>query len=132
MQDSIKQRLTLFINNKNISTREFERNCHLSNGYINSMKKGLGLEKLENILHYYPELNREWLLAGKGEMIKGSISLNEASEQKIEYGKNIDYKEKYCEVLEKYYQLSEENKHLRSLLEKNKKLNSQHAQDATV
>ena len=84
MQDSIKQRLTLFINNKNISTREFERNCHLSNGYINSMKKGLGLEKLENILHYYPELNREWLLAGKGEMIKGSISLNEASEQKIE------------------------------------------------
>ena len=58
---------------------------------------------------------------------------NGVTERPTEYMvNNIDYKEKYCEVLEKYYQLSEENKHLRSLLEKNKKLNSQHAQDATV
>ena len=33
------------------------------------MRKGFGRQKLENVLKAYPELNREWLLYGEGEML---------------------------------------------------------------
>lgn len=36
------------------------------------MRKGLGLDKLENVLNAFPEINRDWLLYGDGEMLKSS------------------------------------------------------------
>lgn len=132
MEDNIKQRLISFINSKNISTREFERNCNLSNGYINSMKKGMGIEKLENVLHFYSELNKDWLLTGKGKMIKDSTNQNKISEPNTEYGKNIDYKDKYYELLEKYYQLNEEIKQLKNERSQKKKHIAPSVQDVTA
>ena len=49
--------------------KDFETKCDLSNGYVTSMRKGFGRQKLENVLKAYPELNREWLLYGEGEML---------------------------------------------------------------
>ena len=49
--------------------KDFELKCDLSNGYVTSMRKGFGRQKLENVLKAYPELNREWLLYGEGEML---------------------------------------------------------------
>jgi len=37
------------------------------------MRKGLGIEKLENVLNAFPDLSREWLLYEEGEMIKGQV-----------------------------------------------------------
>lgn len=34
------------------------------------MRKGYGSDKLRNVLTAFPELNREWLLYGEGEMLK--------------------------------------------------------------
>lgn len=34
------------------------------------MRKGFGSEKLENVLKAFPDLNRDWLLYGEGEMLK--------------------------------------------------------------
>ena len=34
------------------------------------MRKGFGTGKLDNVLREFPELNREWLLTGEGEMFK--------------------------------------------------------------
>lgn len=42
----------------------------MSNGYINSMRKGLGTPKLEQVLKQYPDLNRDWLITGEGEMLR--------------------------------------------------------------
>lgn len=39
------------------------------------MRKGLGDEKLNNVLKEFPELSREWLLYGEGEMLKSSASV---------------------------------------------------------
>lgn len=69
---TIKDRVYLFLNYKNITVKRFEEECDLSNGYISSMRKGFGTQKLNNVLTKYPELNREWLLYGEGEMLKSA------------------------------------------------------------
>lgn len=66
----LKERVKQFLEYKHLGQRAFELSVGLSNGYVNSIRKGLGADKLENILRVYPELNREWLLYGEGDMIK--------------------------------------------------------------
>ena len=69
MGDTIKERTLEFIKYKNISVKEFETRCGLSNGYVTAMRKGYGADKLSNVLTAYPELNRDWLLYNEGEML---------------------------------------------------------------
>jgi phage repressor protein C with HTH and peptisase S24 domain len=68
MGNTVKERTLEFIKYKKISVKEFEIRCGLSNGYVASMRKGFGADKLSNVLSAYPELNREWLLFNEGEM----------------------------------------------------------------
>jgi len=72
MGETIKDRTLEFIKYKNISVKEFEIVCGLSNGYVTNMRKGFGADKLNNVLSAYPELNRDWLLYNEGEMINKS------------------------------------------------------------
>lgn len=72
MEKTAKQRLIEFIIYLGISQGKFERICGMSNGYINNLKKTLGAEKLQNVVANFPQLNTEWLLYGKGEMLKNS------------------------------------------------------------
>lgn len=65
----IKDRILLFISHIGISKSTFERSCGLSNGYVNNLKGSIGANKLEGILTAFPELNRNWLLTGEGEML---------------------------------------------------------------
>ena len=59
-----------------ISRSEFERNSCLSNGYINNIREGMGADKVESVLRAYPQLNRNWLLTGDGEMLNPTYSNN--------------------------------------------------------
>lgn len=70
MENSVKQRVKEFIQYKGISVRSFERNCGLSNGYINSIEQTIMPNKLKSISLQYPELNTAWLLTGEGNMLK--------------------------------------------------------------
>ncbi|MBB6275506.1 S24 family peptidase [Porphyromonas circumdentaria] len=65
----VKLRLLQFIRHIGISIKAFEGQCGLSNGYISSMRVGIGSEKLDDILRHYPDLNRRWLLYGEGRML---------------------------------------------------------------
>lgn len=67
---SVKERIKKFIQTQKITVIEFERSINASNGYVNSIHKSIGIDKLNDILEKYPNLNIEWLLSGKGEMIK--------------------------------------------------------------
>lgn len=69
---NVKERLKRFIESRNISIRAFEESIRASNGYVNSISKSVGIDKLELIIENYPNLNMEWLLTGKGEMLKTS------------------------------------------------------------
>ena len=48
----------------------FEKSIGVANGYVNSISKSIGIDKISLILENYPNLNIEWLLTGRGEMLK--------------------------------------------------------------
>ncbi|MDR1112225.1 MAG: hypothetical protein LBL18_00465 [Bacteroidales bacterium] len=93
----IKDRTLEYIRYKKIPIKQFEEKSKLSNGYISSMRKGFGTGKLENVLKAFPDINRDWLLYGEGDMlkfdnightttgdhstIKGDININEVSKE---------------------------------------------------
>lgn len=72
----LKDRLLQFIESQHISIRKFEKLCGFGNGYVSSLRKGLGEDKLNQVLSTFPQLNKDWLLYGDGEMIKDSQVLN--------------------------------------------------------
>lgn len=72
MDKSVKNRTIEFIKYKGITMKSFEFQCGLSTGYVTSMRKGFGIDKLNNVLNAFPELNRDWLLYGEGEMLNSS------------------------------------------------------------
>lgn len=74
-----KERLKTFISSVNLTNAAFEKSLGLSNGYINSMRKGLGYDKLEQISNLYTDLNMGWLLTGEGEMLKSSSPKEESA-----------------------------------------------------
>lgn len=75
MNKSVKDRTIEFVKYKGITMKSFELKCGLSTGYVTSMRKGFGTDKLNNVLTAFPELNRDWLLYGEGEMLKESKSI---------------------------------------------------------
>lgn len=74
----VAQRLGEYIDYKDISYYAFENSLGVSRGSISKavkQNKSIGSSVLENILTVYPDLNPNWLLTGKGEMINGSCAI---------------------------------------------------------
>ena len=66
-------RIKQYLDLKGISVRAFELKCGFSNGsFASQLKNGktIGIDRLENILNAFPDINIEWLLTGKGSMAK--------------------------------------------------------------
>ena len=66
-------RIKEYIDFKGVTNKKFEESVGFSNGaFASQLKKNrtIGVDKLENILFTYPDINTEWLLTGKGEMLK--------------------------------------------------------------
>lgn len=70
----ISGRLSEFIKSQHISVLAFEKRCGLSQGYVKNISKTIGQEKLEAILKQFPNLNRDWLVYGEGEMLQPSYN----------------------------------------------------------
>lgn len=66
-----KERLKEYLNKKHYKQTHFEKDCGFSNGFINSIRKGISPEKICVIKERCPDLNIDWLLYGEGCMIKG-------------------------------------------------------------
>lgn len=73
---SVKDRIKKFIKYQGQSIRSFEESINASNGYINSVSKGFVEDKLNKIIEKYPNLDIQWLLTGKGSMLKSEVSNN--------------------------------------------------------
>lgn len=67
-------RVIHYIDNKGINNSSFEKMCGLSNGYLGTQLKrnaDLGEGVLNKILDNCLDVSPEWLLTGRGEMLKG-------------------------------------------------------------
>lgn len=76
---TIKENILYFIEKQNISKVKFYEKTKISPSNF----KGVGLnseiggDKIVKILHCYPEINPEWILTGKGDMLKNSSPKSE-------------------------------------------------------
>ncbi len=66
----VKTRLKQYLKYENLPVSSFEKAIDVANGYVNSISKSIGVDKIELIVEKFPKLNIEWLLAGKGSMLK--------------------------------------------------------------
>lgn len=74
-------RIKKYLDFKGINISSFEKSVDFSNGsFASQLKKNktIGVDKLENIVKNYPDLDVYWLLTGKGKMI-AKILKNELS-----------------------------------------------------
>ncbi len=71
-------RLAQYLTVVGISERDFNRRTGFSNGLLgNAVKNGraLGSDKLEKVLSTFPELSADWLLTGRGPMLRQGVFL---------------------------------------------------------
>lgn len=66
----VRERLTAYIRIKNINISQFEKAIGVSSGYVNNISKSIQPDKLQAISDHFSDLNIEWLLIGKGGMLK--------------------------------------------------------------
>ncbi len=79
MSSSLK-RIKDYIDLKGIKISAFEKSVGLSNGSFGGQlkkDKSIGVDKLENILMTYPDLNANWVLTGKESMLRNDTSQGE-------------------------------------------------------
>ena len=69
---NISDRLKYLIKKEGLNVHQFEKSIGASNGYVHHLKNSISFDKLEKILEIFQELNIEWLLFGKGSMLKSS------------------------------------------------------------
>lgn len=76
----IIENIMQIIDYKSINKSKFYRQTGLSNVFLDKVKD-VGVSKIEQILKTYPEINPEWLITGKGDMIKEDFTgLNESNQ----------------------------------------------------
>lgn len=84
MEQTVKERIIIFINAIGITPSAFERRAKLSNGYLNQLRNSPSPSKITDIINAFPELNKNWLLTGEGEMLvpsqtTGNITSNDST-----------------------------------------------------
>lgn len=70
----IVERINKFIDYKGITVNKFETSSGLARGYLARLKGSVGSDKLNSICMTFPELSIEWLITGKGKMLKCNIA----------------------------------------------------------
>lgn len=78
----VLERIKEYIDSKGITVAAFERSIGMSNASFGKSLKNkgaIGSDKIENILSIYNDLSPEWLLTGKGNMLKCKESVAEIS-----------------------------------------------------
>ena len=69
----VKSRISYFIENKNIRITDFYKETGISYGIL-SQKTKISEDNIVKFLTKYKDVNPEWLLTGKGDMLKGALT----------------------------------------------------------
>jgi len=86
----ITERISEILDLKGITKYRFCKDLGLSNGFLDKPRE-ITTDKYANILEYLPDVSPEWLLTGKGSMLKEyPDAFAAASEPGVQYGKQSD------------------------------------------
>ena len=69
-EETVKNRILTFIKHLEIPISTFEHECGMSNATIQNIRSSIAPDKLKRIAEKYPQLNIEWLMVGRGRMLK--------------------------------------------------------------
>jgi len=83
MYSTIQERILKYLDYKGISKYRFYKDTRLSNGFLDK-NRSIGSDKCNEIISQYPDLNIEWMITGKGQMI--NTQRTEVNEPKGKYG----------------------------------------------
>lgn len=110
----IKQRVIFYVESQGIKKEDFYKKISSNGGNFRgkSLQSELSGEKIAEILANYTNLNPEWLILGKGEMLKDANAIPKCSEPPVLYKTEETIKDKYIEVLEENRELHKEIKAL--------------------
>ena len=81
----IKQNILLYLANKGVTPYEFYKKSGVTRGIL-QQNNGISEENIARFLAFAPDINIEWLLTGRGNMLKGSEKDSSAEGK----DKNID------------------------------------------
>ena len=87
---TVKERLIEYLDFKHISKSDFGRTIGVSSAYVTSIRKSIDDEKVLRISEKYPDLNIDWLLYGKGDMLKSESVPVKSFTQGVPYF-NVDF-----------------------------------------
>lgn len=69
MELTVKQRLMQFVSYLEMGQTRFEDETGLARGYLSKLKREPSPSKILSIVSRFPQLNKDWLLTGEGEML---------------------------------------------------------------
>lgn len=75
----IKDRLKEIRDYAKMGQTNFEKHTGISSGYFNKVKGSIGSDTILKIADKYPEINLDWLITGKGEMLKSEETTSPAN-----------------------------------------------------
>ena len=111
----MKKRLLQIAEYLNISVRELERKIGLKRGNIGNMSENseIGSEKLAKLIDNFPEINANWLLTGKGDMLLienlKNIENSDWKNEKIQFLQEIsNLKGKIIEIQDELIEIKKE------------------------
>lgn len=126
MEQTVKERLMIFIKKKGLSHKRFEIAAKLSIGYVSNLRRSPSAEKLVSIFSAFPDLNKTWLLTGEGEMLNQEMPETTEKEAKDSENKPINDNSDVPDALnkpKKYdFDVEEEIRQLRNEVERLKAL----------
>jgi len=96
-----KERLKEYIKFKGMAVTSFEKSIGTANSYVNSIYKSIGSDKRDVIIEKYPDLNMDWLLTGRGEMLTVKSEPTIEVKEKPSYISADGYEVKYVLLLER-------------------------------
>lgn len=110
--ETARERILYFIENQDIKPKDFLMKTSLKKGFLDKShaKSGASDIYLSKILESYPQLSAEWLITGKGEMLKASkVEKKEFLEVRIDrQEREIDRLNTIVDIIVTKLQLGEE------------------------
>lgn len=95
-------RIKAYIDFKGIKISTFEKSVGFSNGLFGGQlkkNKSIGVDKLENILKVYPDLNANWVLTGQESMLRSNMGHDKKA--LIEY---VDMENEINHIIQRYHE----------------------------